>query len=228
MQSRCCWPPESASADWRAGGPSPRPTARRAAAICSTRLVELALVAHRRRCAGRRRRSRRSTSGTGSTSGTPCRRGGAGRRRRRRRRRCRCRRCATRPSTRAPGMMSFIRLRQRRNVDLPQPDGPMNAVTRFSGSSSEMSCSALVGRSRSDSSRTSIFGASGLAACGSGARRHRARDRRRSSSMVMAGSSARGAAWPGARGSRARGSIVTSTSAPAHACRCQSSYGEIA
>ena len=31
--------------------------------------------------------------------------------------------------TRAPGMVSFIRLRQRRKVDLPQPDGPMKAVT---------------------------------------------------------------------------------------------------
>ena len=31
--------------------------------------------------------------------------------------------------TRAPAMVSFIRLRQRRKVDLPQPDGPMKAVT---------------------------------------------------------------------------------------------------
>ena len=30
-------------------------------------------------------------------------------------------------------MRSFIRLKQRRNVDLPQPEGPMNAVTSFSG-----------------------------------------------------------------------------------------------
>ena len=35
----------------------------------------------------------------------------------------------TAPSTRAPGTMSFIRLSERRNVDLPQPDGPMSAVT---------------------------------------------------------------------------------------------------
>jgi hypothetical protein len=28
-------------------------------------------------------------------------------------------------------MRSFMRLKQRRNVDLPQPDGPMNAVTRL-------------------------------------------------------------------------------------------------
>ena len=35
------------------------------------------------------------------------------------------------PSTRAPGTMSFIRFSERRNVDLPQPDGPMSAVTWF-------------------------------------------------------------------------------------------------
>ena len=35
------------------------------------------------------------------------------------------------PSTLRAGMRSFIRLKQRMNVDLPQPDGPMNAVTKF-------------------------------------------------------------------------------------------------
>ena len=30
---------------------------------------------------------------------------------------------------RAPGISSFIRLIERRKVDLPQPDGPMSAVT---------------------------------------------------------------------------------------------------
>ena len=38
---------------------------------------------------------------------------------------------STAPSTRVPGMMSFIRFSVRRNVLLPQPDGPMNAVTTF-------------------------------------------------------------------------------------------------
>ena len=33
------------------------------------------------------------------------------------------------PVTRAPGIVSFMRLRQRRNVDLPQPDGPIIART---------------------------------------------------------------------------------------------------
>ena len=57
----------------------------------------------------------------------------------RRARRCRRRRSATVPSTRVPGMMSFIRFSVRRNVLLPQPDGPMNAVTRFDRSWTEMS-----------------------------------------------------------------------------------------
>ena len=37
----------------------------------------------------------------------------------------------TSPSTRADGIRSFIRFRQRMNVDLPQPDGPMKAVISF-------------------------------------------------------------------------------------------------
>src|SRR5690348_931600 len=39
---------------------------------------------------------------------------------------------STRPSTRAVATVSCKRLRQRRNVDLPQPDGPMMAVTCLS------------------------------------------------------------------------------------------------
>ena len=35
----------------------------------------------------------------------------------------------TLPSTRAPGMTSCIRFSDRSKVDLPHPDGPMNAVT---------------------------------------------------------------------------------------------------
>ena len=44
----------------------------------------------------------------------------------------------TEPSTRVPGIMSFMRLSDRRNVDLPQPEGPMNAVTSFGRTSSLM------------------------------------------------------------------------------------------
>ena len=36
---------------------------------------------------------------------------------------------STEPLTRPPGITSCIRFRIRRKVDLPQPDGPMNAVT---------------------------------------------------------------------------------------------------
>ena len=35
------------------------------------------------------------------------------------------------PVTRAIAIVSFIRLTQRRNVDFPQPDGPIKAVTDF-------------------------------------------------------------------------------------------------
>src|SRR5687767_9963467 len=44
---------------------------------------------------------------------------------------------STRPSARASGIVSCSRLRQRRNVDFPQPDGPMMAVTSRSRSESE-------------------------------------------------------------------------------------------
>src|SRR5690349_15506813 len=43
------------------------------------------------------------------------------------------------PVWRIPSTRSFMRLKLRRSVDLPQPDGPMKAVTCFSGISSEMS-----------------------------------------------------------------------------------------
>ena len=46
------------------------------------------------------------------------------------------------PLARAPGIGSFIRFIQRRKVLLPQPDGPINAVTRHLGISSEMPLSA--------------------------------------------------------------------------------------
>ena len=88
-----------------------------------------------RGCAGRRRRCRRSISGTGSASGTPCRRASAAPPDRRRWRRRSCRRSASAPATRQPSMVSFMRLMQRRNVVLPQPDGPMKAVTARSGMS---------------------------------------------------------------------------------------------
>ena len=41
------------------------------------------------------------------------------------------------PVTRQIGMVSFMRLMQRRKVDLPQPDGPMKAITARSGMSTD-------------------------------------------------------------------------------------------
>ena len=49
---------------------------------------------------------------------------------------------STRPSVRTPSTKSHMRLNVRRSVDLPQPEGPMKAVARCSGISSETSLSA--------------------------------------------------------------------------------------
>ena len=43
------------------------------------------------------------------------------------------------PVVRTSSIRSFIRFRQRRNVDLPQPDGPISAVTSCRGKSMVMS-----------------------------------------------------------------------------------------
>ena len=51
----------------------------------------------------------------------------------------------TLPSTRAPGMTSCMRFRVRRKVDLPQPEGPMKAVTVRGSMVIEMSSMARVG-----------------------------------------------------------------------------------
>src|SRR5262245_36379610 len=61
----------------------------------------------------------------------------------------------TRPSTRAPSIRSFIRFRTRRNVDLPQPDGPIRAVTEHSGMVSVIRCSAWAEPYQNDRSWTS-------------------------------------------------------------------------
>ena len=47
---------------------------------------------------------------------------------------------------REPSMRSFIRLKQRSRVDLPQPDGPMNAVTARAGMSQRHTVKDLCGR----------------------------------------------------------------------------------
>src|SRR3954451_19986168 len=48
----------------------------------------------------------------------------------------------TSPSMRAPGIRSFIRLKQRSSVVLPQPEGPIKAVIRCRGRSMLMSFKA--------------------------------------------------------------------------------------
>jgi hypothetical protein len=49
----------------------------------------------------------------------------------------------SRPSTCAPGSTSCMRLIDRRNVDLPQPDGPMRAVIDLGSTVIEMLSIAL-------------------------------------------------------------------------------------
>src|SRR5579884_760443 len=61
------------------------------------------------------------------------------------------------PSVRVRGMRSFIRLSVRRNVDLPQPEGPMSAVTCLSRMGIETSKSACLGPYQKLSVRTSIL-----------------------------------------------------------------------
>ena len=48
----------------------------------------------------------------------------------------------TSPSSRVPGIRSFIRLMVRRSVDLPHPDGPISAVISLGAISMEMSFTA--------------------------------------------------------------------------------------
>src|ERR1700693_2213193 len=67
-----------------------------------------------------------------------------------------CPSSSTSPSTRVFGMMSFMRFKQRRYVDFPQPDGPMRAVTDFSGIASEMSWSAWFFPEKNESLLVSI------------------------------------------------------------------------
>ncbi len=130
MHSRCCWPPDRLTC----------PAARRRSFTSSHRPARCRLSCARSRrarrdrrpargCAAHRRRSRRWISGTDWASGTPCPRGRAAAPRPASCRGCRWPSSTIEPSTRAPSMVSFIRLRQRRNVDLPQPDGPIMAST---------------------------------------------------------------------------------------------------
>ena len=127
MQSRCCCPPERPRADFlrRSLTSSHNAAPRRA---CSTRS---SMSPRRPSFLGAKATFRRSTWGTGSAAGTPCRSAAAPPPRPRSApykstpwyRIC--------PPTLTPGTRSFIRFRQRMNVLLPQPEGPIIAVIRF-------------------------------------------------------------------------------------------------
>src|SRR6476661_4908543 len=61
------------------------------------------------------------------------------------------------PVVRVPSIRSFIRFRHRRNVDLPQPDGPIRARTDFSRTVRSISNSAcLVGYQKLTFSQTNL------------------------------------------------------------------------
>ena len=129
MHSRCCWPPDRLMPGVSSRSLTSLEQAR-AAQACLDDLVQLGLA--RSEAVDARAVGNvvdRSTSETDWASGTPCRSWRAAARRRRRDRRCRRRRAGCRPAMRQPSMISFMRFRQRRKVDLPQPLGPISAVT---------------------------------------------------------------------------------------------------
>src|SRR5262245_38403733 len=70
------------------------------------------------------------------------------------------------PSMRTPSTRSFIRFRQRSSVDLPQPEGPMYAVTRCLGMAIVTSRRASFGPYQSDRWSISTMGASTTGAAG--------------------------------------------------------------
>ncbi len=126
IQRRCCWPPKGRGRS-RKACPSPRPTVRRPEGSARrARRGHWSASAH----AGERDCCRRSTSGRDWASGRPSRCGGA-----------------PRPVHARPVEIPAViqdpavhdgsrgevvhRLKHRMNVDLPHPDGPMKAVTKF-------------------------------------------------------------------------------------------------
>ena len=142
MHSRCCWPPDSASAD----SCSRSFTSSQSAAACRLSSTRAAQLARSTRHAVDAQavgdvledRLRERVRLLEHHADAPAQRDDVDAAARR----CRAPSMRTVPSTRAPAMMSFIRFSVRRNVLLPQPDGPMNAVTRFAEMSMLMSFSA--------------------------------------------------------------------------------------
>ena len=126
MQRRCCWPPDRPMADCLQLVLDLVPQRGLAQRLLDD-VVHARLLA-RRRCGARRRCCRRSTWGRGWASGTPCRCAAAPRPGRPPGRRGRRRGSGSCPRPGPTSIRSFIRLKQRSTVVLPQPDGPMNAV----------------------------------------------------------------------------------------------------
>src|SRR5574342_797017 len=62
------------------------------------------------------------------------------------------------PEDPAPGVSSCIRLRQRRKVDLPQPEGPMTASTLRSGTARLTSLNTVAEPNQACSFSTTILG----------------------------------------------------------------------
>src|SRR6185437_10961720 len=129
MQSRCCWPPESATAlaFSRSFTSSQRAARRSARSTMSSRSARPIWVPCTWSPAATLSRIDIVGNGVGRWNTIPmCRRTTIGFTSRAYRSRPSS---MTRPATRAVGTVSCIRLRQRRKVDLPHPDGPMIAVT---------------------------------------------------------------------------------------------------
>ena len=142
MQSRCCWPPERPSADFLSRFFTSSQSAARLQRLLDA-VVEVVLHPEDAQAVGdvvvdRLRERVRPLEDHADAAANLDRVDVACRRGRRRGRGPSRRRCAL-------GTRSFIRFRQRSNVDLPQPDGPISAVIAFSWMSSEtpLTASAL-------------------------------------------------------------------------------------
>ena len=86
------------------------------------------------------------------------------------------------PSARAPGISSCMRLMQRTSVDLPQPDGPIIAVTSLAAKSSDDAPARRACRRSRRAGRSSVDACAPVArldaAAAAGSTRRRARARR--------------------------------------------------
>ena len=159
MHRRCCWPPESPRPDWPSLSrtSSHRPASRRHFSTSSSASARPTLRMRR----GPYRMLSRMDMGNGlgcwNTMPTLTRSSLASP--------LKMSRPATSmtPSVRTVGTKSHMRLKVRSSVDLPQPEGPMNAVARFFGMSSVTPLSAWNSPYHRLKSRMEIMGASAWA-----------------------------------------------------------------